>query len=148
MKPVLYIRYLLGSKFVYIFNFAGGSSSWQIAKNVFPILFNPLQCSLHNRMPLVERLLSLFDPIAFSLPDLSVTLCHEILKEVVVHFHMQNWLIRRCTGLFQGLIGHQLSKVHQHQSFIGSIVIHDKRQRRLFHVTQIFKCESSSFALS
>ena len=28
------------------------------------------------------------------------------LEEVVVHYHLQTWLIGQCTGVFQGLIGH------------------------------------------
>ena len=118
MKPVLYIRCLLGSMHVCINYFAEKFRSSSVVENVFPINFNQLfhdcfirlclwlKCDLHFSIPLFS-----------SLPDLSATVCDERLEEVVVHFYLQKWLIGRCTVVFQGLISHWLSQLHQHQSF-------------------------------
>ena len=119
MKPVLSIGCLLGSMHVCIKNFAGGSSSWWVAENVIPILFHSLN---HNRF--ITPCLCLKGDLQSSIQLFflcqiarSATLCHEILKEVVSHFHLQKWLIRRYAVVFQGLIGHSLFKLHLHQSF-------------------------------
>ena len=67
---------------------------WWVVENAIPTI------------PLVERWPLLFDSIVFSLSDLSATICHKRLEEVVVgvHFHLRKWLTGRCTVVFYGLI--------------------------------------------
>ena len=63
-----------------------------------------------------------------------------------MHFHLLKWLTGQALA-FSRPDWSLAVQILSASLFIGSTVIHDKRQQHLAHVTQILKCESSSFAL-